>query len=432
MDEVGRFKLSRQLGSDSQSVTYEAQDGAQRCALRVINDEAVPTEGQRRAGLVKALEVLKSIEHPSMVRVLDAGEEAGKLFVATELMTCPTLEQKLQQQERLEEQQVVLFVRQAAQALDKALDLGYCHGDLTPHNVFVVSPEKVKLTAFAVKALLAEPPDVADLEERGDGGAADNDWVTAEDLLRTKSRRVVVDRAQDDLVSLAVLMVTMLGCRVPQRGEGQTLEAYRQTLMGECYADLAGPDGGVSTHTAEVIRRLLTTGGFDNPGEVVVELASAMLLGRTVGRARPAPGPKPPAAAQTAQMQTDSAGSPAQAGLGDLSPLEFKGDPCEAAFTPFFIWTDRRGGRFLVIHDGERLSVGRDPDMSDWTLMDPAISRRHCFLIKDGAVLRVEDAGSSNGTFVNDERVQEAEVRSGDALRVGTTRFYMALTDREQ
>jgi hypothetical protein len=430
MAQLGRFKLGKEIGSDPQSTTYEAQDGAQRCAVRVINDNAVPADARRRAGLVKALQGLTGIEHPSIVRVLDAGDQDGKIFVAMELMTCPTLEQRLTEQQRLDEQQVVLFIRQTAQALDKARDLGYCHGDLTPHNVFVVSPEKVKLTAFSVKALLTDPPDMAALEAAGGAGAAGDEWVTAEDLLRTKSKKTVVDRAEDDLVALAVLMLKMLGFVVPDRSAARSLGAYRRAVMDQCYDRLTAADTGVGVHTAEVVRRLLTEGGFDNPGEVVVELASAMLLGRSVGRPRPAAGPKPPAAAETAHAQRGSAGALGAEDLGDLSALEFKGDPRKAAFTPFFIWTDRRGGRFLVIHEGERVSIGRDPDMSDWTLMDPAISRRHCFLTKEDGVLRVEDIGSSNGTFVNGERVQEAEVRPGDALRVGTTRFYMGLAEQ--
>ena len=63
--------------------------------------------------------------------------------------------------------------------------------------------------------------------------------------------------------------------------------------------------------------------------------------------------------------------------------------------------------------------------------MDPATSRRHTFIIRDGGRLRIEDAGSSNGTFVNGERVQEAELQLGDVVRVGTTRLFLGLADRE-
>jgi hypothetical protein len=436
MDSLGRFTLGEELGSGPYTTTYDARDGDERCVVKLVNDEAVPTNESRRAGLVEALAGLKGIEHPSAVRVLDAGEVDGKLFVASEYMGCPTLEKHLAERGPLDEQQVVLFVRQTAQALDKAHDTGYCHGALVPANVFVVSPEKVKLSDFAIASLVQEPPDVADMDgQGGDAGAANDEWVTAEDLLRTKTGKSVVAREEDDMVALAALMLNMLGIQTPPRTEGEDLETYRQALLESGYSQASAPESGVGVHTVEVMRRLLTAGGFDSPGEVVVELASAMLLGRTFGRARTAPAPAPAAGAETAQVHPEEPAPAPQAPAfpvsGDLSALEFKGDPRSAAYTPFFIWTDRRGGRFVVLHDGERLAIGRDPDMADWTLMDPAISRRHCYLIKDGDKITVEDAGSSNGTFVNDERIQTTEISPTDVVRVGTTRLFMSVPARD-
>jgi pSer/pThr/pTyr-binding forkhead associated (FHA) protein len=57
-------------------------------------------------------------------------------------------------------------------------------------------------------------------------------------------------------------------------------------------------------------------------------------------------------------------------------------------------------------------------------IQDPTVSSRHAILLVDsatGAIL-VEDAGSTNGTFVNDEPIGRGgrrELRDGDRLRVG-------------
>jgi hypothetical protein len=434
MEELGRFRLLRELSGGSYAVTYEAQDGAQRCAIKVLRDEALPADPALRSGLAEALAGLKAIEHPSVVRVLDSGEEAGSLFVATEYLDAPTLEQLLAEGP-LEEQQVVLFVRQMAQALDKARDAGYCHGDLTSSNVFVVSPEKVKVSDFAVRDLVTSPPDASELEGAGGGIDADEDeWVTAEDLLKARTTPCVGGDVQDDLAALARMAIEMLGVPAPAREEGEELGAYRLRLLEATGSHLNEADAGCSVHTGEVIRRMLTDGGFDSPGEVVVELASAMLLGRTLGRAQMPAARQVAPGAETAHV-VEAPSVPAAANMptssADLAGLEFRGDPRETPFTPFFIWTDRRGGRFLVLHDGERLSLGRDPDLADVTLMDPAISRRHCYLVKERGTITVEDAGSSNGTFVNDERIDKAEVGPEDAIRVGTTRIYMTVVTRD-
>jgi Inner membrane component of T3SS, cytoplasmic domain/Domain of unknown function (DUF4389) len=72
--------------------------------------------------------------------------------------------------------------------------------------------------------------------------------------------------------------------------------------------------------------------------------------------------------------------------------------------------------------------IGRDPASAALVLADPEASRRHASLIPEGQSLNVEDLGSTNGTFVNGERLVGARVLvPGDRLRVGTTVLEVAL-----
>jgi pSer/pThr/pTyr-binding forkhead associated (FHA) protein len=75
------------------------------------------------------------------------------------------------------------------------------------------------------------------------------------------------------------------------------------------------------------------------------------------------------------------------------------------------------GGRLLV----GRLGAGDGIDIS---LQDPTISSRHAALVVDAASasITVEDTGSTNGTFVNDEHIGfngRRELRDGDRIRFG-------------
>ena len=66
--------------------------------------------------------------------------------------------------------------------------------------------------------------------------------------------------------------------------------------------------------------------------------------------------------------------------------------------------------------------VGRN-HTSDIFLADPSVSRNHAVLeIKEGCLV-VRDAGSSNGTFVNGQRVEERTLRSGDVVAFGKTQM---------
>jgi len=83
--------------------------------------------------------------------------------------------------------------------------------------------------------------------------------------------------------------------------------------------------------------------------------------------------------------------------------------------------------------DGERRSFSVTRDMTvvgrreDCDLRIPLgeVSRKHCRFVRDGDMLRVEDLGSSNGTYVNGQRVQEATLTPGDSVQVGPVVFVL-------
>ncbi|MEA2421436.1 MAG: hypothetical protein QOF55_535 [Thermoleophilaceae bacterium] len=67
--------------------------------------------------------------------------------------------------------------------------------------------------------------------------------------------------------------------------------------------------------------------------------------------------------------------------------------------------------------------VGRDTS-AGLVIDDPEASRRHASLSVEGDTVTVEDLGSTNGTFLNGQRLTGAQTFSeGDKLRVGTTVF---------
>ena len=62
--------------------------------------------------------------------------------------------------------------------------------------------------------------------------------------------------------------------------------------------------------------------------------------------------------------------------------------------------------------------IGRDP-MVDLAIPSPAVSRRHARLFQQGERFFIEDLGSSNKTYVNDELLDSPrELQSGDRIRL--------------
>ncbi len=66
--------------------------------------------------------------------------------------------------------------------------------------------------------------------------------------------------------------------------------------------------------------------------------------------------------------------------------------------------------------------LGRHPD-SEISLDDITVSRRHADIEHTAAGWEVRDAGSLNGTYVNNQRIDRAQLRHGDELQVGKFRL---------
>jgi predicted Zn finger-like uncharacterized protein len=66
-----------------------------------------------------------------------------------------------------------------------------------------------------------------------------------------------------------------------------------------------------------------------------------------------------------------------------------------------------------------RVILGRTG--ADVDLQDPEVSRQHCAIEVKGPVIRLKDLDSTNGTFLEVERVRAAELRSGTEFRIGSS-----------
>lgn len=81
---------------------------------------------------------------------------------------------------------------------------------------------------------------------------------------------------------------------------------------------------------------------------------------------------------------------------------------------------DGRELRFPLFKD--RLTIGRTAN-NDIQLNVRYISRRHAVIVSDNGRTRLVDWGSKNGVFVNQKRVSEKFLQSGDIVTIGTTKF---------
>lgn len=84
-----------------------------------------------------------------------------------------------------------------------------------------------------------------------------------------------------------------------------------------------------------------------------------------------------------------------------------------------FISGKYQGGEY-PLEEGRQIVIGRSSDL-DMVLVEEMVSRRHAQISMHGGIISIEDLGSTNGTFVNGEKIQRATLREGDRVLVGTS-----------
>lgn len=73
--------------------------------------------------------------------------------------------------------------------------------------------------------------------------------------------------------------------------------------------------------------------------------------------------------------------------------------------------------------DDEEITVGRS-EANELVLDDPLVSRTHCIFMRKGGVILLEDLGSHNGTYVNEERLHQVrQIHHGDRISIGNSRI---------
>ena len=79
--------------------------------------------------------------------------------------------------------------------------------------------------------------------------------------------------------------------------------------------------------------------------------------------------------------------------------------------------------------DKPRVLVGRQG--ADIELADPEVSRKHCSVEVHGATATLVDLGTTNGTFVDGEKIQSRELEHLSEFRIGATTLLFMVTDEE-
>ncbi len=92
-----------------------------------------------------------------------------------------------------------------------------------------------------------------------------------------------------------------------------------------------------------------------------------------------------------------------------------------------FISGKYQGGEFPLASD-RAVVVGRSSDL-DMVLVEDMVSRKHARIAMQADGVWIEDLGSTNGTFVNGEKVKRSRLKEGDRILIGTSILKLVASD---
>ncbi|GAA2740314.1 DUF3662 and FHA domain-containing protein [Terrabacter aerolatus] len=212
-----------------------------------------------------------------------------------------------------------------------------------------------------------------------------------------------IRRAMDDRAAL-------LG-----HGRAMVPNLYTIELSQTDYDRLGDYEEDLSDDLVAAAQEHADSQGYQPGGPLEVQLVEGEGLETGVFRVRPA-------TAKAAAREPAPAAPRPQTSAGtviDEAPVQRPAPRSNPSARP---WLDIGGDRYPLL--GSITTLGRD-ETADIVIDDPGVSRRHSEIrvTTDGPhlVTSIRDLNSTNGTFVNGDRVSSQRLQDGDRLTIGRT-----------
>jgi serine/threonine-protein kinase len=236
----GRYEILDLIGRGGTADTYRAIDTrlGREVALKVLLDRSDDVT-QR---LLLEAQAMASLNHPKIVAIYDAGEDAGLSFIVMELIHGKTLREL--EGGALTYKQALGYLVDMLEALDYAHAQGVVHRDVKPSNVMTVgNGELVKLTDFG---LARRSTDVTQTTRTGQivGTIA---YLAPERFLSKPAD------VRSDLYSVGVVMYEIFTGTVPFRNDRDDLVA---TMFSHVH-DLPTPAREINRAIPEYLERVI-------------------------------------------------------------------------------------------------------------------------------------------------------------------------------
>src|SRR5215210_707462 len=145
-----RYRLEKRIGKGAMGQVYLASDtkfASRKVAVKTVRQDILSSddlqEGEAIGRFEREAQAAASIQHPNTVSVTDFGESGdGVFYLVMEYVEGETLHKLLRREGTLPVKRAVGLLRQIANGVEAAHEIGILHRDLKPANIFLMQKGK--------------------------------------------------------------------------------------------------------------------------------------------------------------------------------------------------------------------------------------------------------------------------------------------------
>ena len=366
--DVDGYRVTGVIGEGGMGTVYRAEEVAtgHEVAVKVLlpgvaHDDVFRSRFERESRYAAAL------DHPNIVRVREVGEFEGSPYIVMDYIPGGDLHAEISGGGPLGPRRAVAVLEQLAGALDAVHEAGLQHRDVKPANVIVVHDENGGVRCYLTDFGLTKNPSGESRVLTAPGQFVGTSNYTAPEQILGKEcdHRV-------DIYSLGCLLYECLTGDPPFRGAQD--EDVLRAHLGEPPPRPSERRPGVPAALDDVVARAMAKKPADrytSCGDMVRDTRAA--LGEDTG--------------ESLRLQ---------------------------------VTRGNAAGSEIRVED--ELVIGRNASEEGRLAGDLEISRRHARVRRSDRGFVLEDVGSTNGTFLNGERVEGPRTLApGDRINVGAT-----------
>ncbi|HET6424367.1 MAG TPA: SUMF1/EgtB/PvdO family nonheme iron enzyme, partial [Planctomycetaceae bacterium] len=211
---LGPYRLLSKLGEGGMGAVYKAQHEHldKTVAIKVLPQQ-LTQHADSVARFKREMKAVGKLEHPHIVRAMDAGEIHGTHFLAMEYVDGVDLQKLVKDRGALSVPNACKAIRQAALALTAAHAAGLIHRDIKPANLLVAKTGQIKLLDLGLARLGDDASQNTELTQAGQA------FGTPDYMAPEQWHDAHAADARTDLYALGCTLFYLLTARAPYGGE---------------------------------------------------------------------------------------------------------------------------------------------------------------------------------------------------------------------